>query len=161
VGPCVSGVVNPDVERILGAYQLPALPKVLRCDSAARLAKHLFCVGVLRRLGEGGVDLMKAPFKFSLRKRGRFPGLRVIDAAARRDVTVEFSYPLDEREGVEANNADRYDHVDEGDHRDTADVCGREPHYDRRAINRGSIVDLPVNGGVDWDGAVENSEIRG
>jgi hypothetical protein len=76
-------------------------------------------------------------------------------------VTSEVSYPLDERDDVEADNADGCDHIDEGDHRDTADVCGREPHYDSRAVNRRSIVDLPVNGGVIWDGAVEDSEIRG
>ena len=76
-------------------------------------------------------------------------------------MTVEFSYPPDERDGAEADNAERHDHVDEGDHRDTADVGGREPHYDGRAVNCGSIIDLPVNGGVNRDGAVENGEVRG
>ena len=62
---------------------------------------------------------------------------------------------------TEADNGDRYDHVDEGDHRDIAEVCGWEPYYDGRAVNCRSIIDLSINDGVIWDGAVEHREVRG
>ena len=73
----------------------------------------------------------------------------------------ELLYPPDEGEGHEANDADRYDHVDKGDHRDIAEVCGWEPYYDGGAVNCRSIIDLSINDGVIRDGVVEHCEVPG
>lgn len=66
LGARVSGVVKPNVQRVLGTYKLSAFPKVLRRDGAARLARHLFGVGVLKLLVSGGIDLSKTPLESPL-----------------------------------------------------------------------------------------------